>query len=253
MMDFKDMNVVITGSSSGIGKAAAESYLKYGANVIIHGASLIGEDVAREFNERYDSRAVFISADLTRMDEVRYLYEEAVRTFGRIDILVNCAGIVPAGTVLDFDEKDFDEAFDLNVKSVFFLSGMFLEHMLGNGGGNIVNIASIAGLIGPKNRALYSATKGAVISLTRAMAMDHADTGVRINCICPGMVSSPSLERRIAATDDPEETRRIFTDNIPMKHIGKAEEIAEVICFVTSRKNSFMTGSVINVDGGAGL
>ncbi|MBR4421862.1 MAG: SDR family oxidoreductase, partial [Erysipelotrichaceae bacterium] len=163
------------------------------------------------------------------------------------------AGIVPAGTVLDFSEKDFDKAFDVNVKSVFFLSKMFLEHMLENGRGNIVNIASIAGLIGPKNRALYSASKGAVISLTRAMAMDHADTGVRINCICPGMVYSPSLEKRIEATDDPEETYRIFRNIIPMKRIGTVEEIAQAVLFVTGDENSFMTGSIINVDGGAGL
>ncbi|MBR5755401.1 MAG: SDR family oxidoreductase [Erysipelotrichaceae bacterium] len=252
-MDYRSTNVVVTGSSAGIGKATAESYMKNGANVIIHGASLKGEEVARELNEKYDSKATFIRADLAKMEDVRYLYEESVRTLGKVDILVNCAGIVPAGTVLDFSEKDFDEAFDVNVKSVFFLSKMFLEHMLENGRGNIVNIASIAGLIGPKNRALYSASKGAVISLTRAMAMDHADTGVRINCICPGMVYSPSLEKRIEATDDPEETYRIFRNNIPMKRIGTVEEIAQAVLFVTGDENSFMTGSIINVDGGAGL
>ncbi|MBR4462238.1 MAG: SDR family oxidoreductase [Erysipelotrichaceae bacterium] len=247
------MNVVVTGSSAGIGKASAELYMKYGANVVIHGASSKGEAVAEELNGKYEGKAVFIQADLKNMEEVRFLYEESLRLFGHIDILVNCAGIVPAGTVLDFDESAFDEVFAINVRSMFFLSQLFVEHMLQNKTGNIVNIGSIAGLIGPKNRALYAATKGAVISLTRAMASDYADTGIRINCVCPGMVYSPSLQERIAATPDPEETYRIFQNNIPMKRIGSIEEIAETVCFVSSKENSFMTGSIVTVDGGASL
>lgn len=252
-MNFQNKNVVITGSSAGIGKACAELYMRSGANVIINGASYNGRDVAQELDERYEGKAVFIQADLSNMSDVEYLYEQSLKEFGKIDILVNCAGVVPVGTVLDLTEKDFDEVFDLNVKSIFFLSKMFLEHMIEHGSGNIVNIASIAGLIGPKNRALYSASKGAIISLTRAMAADHADTGVRINCICPGMVYSPSLKKRIENTEDPEKTFRDFSDNIPVKRIGTAEEIAQMVCFVSSDENSFMTGSIVTVDGGASL
>ncbi len=252
-MDFRNKNVVITGSSAGIGKAAAESYMKYGANVIINGASFVGSKVAAELNDRYEGEAAFIRADLRRMEDVRYLYEESMRIFGNIDILVNCAGIVPSGTVLDFDEEDYEEAFAVNVRSVFFLSQLYVEHMLKNGSGNIVNIGSIAGLIGPRNRALYATTKGAIISLTRAMASDFADTGIRINCICPGMVDSPSLRQRIADAPDPEKTRQNFQNGIPMKRIGSVEEIAEMICFVSSKENGFMTGSVITIDGGASL
>lgn len=252
-MNFINRNILITGSSAGIGMASAELFLKSGATVIVNGASLNGEKVAEEFNEKYGGRAIFIRADVSKVNECQRLYEESIKYCGSIDVLVNCAGIVPVGTLLDFDEEEFDKAFDTNVKSAFFLSQVVAKGMIKRGSGIIVNVASIAGLTGPKNRALYSATKGALISLTRAMASDFAGTGVRVNCVCPGMVYSPSLKRRIDNTDNPEKTHQIFVSNIPIKHIGSVEEIAESICFAASFENSFMTGSIITVDGGASL
>lgn len=252
-MNFKNKNIIITGSSAGIGKASAELYMSLGANVIINGASCNGLKVAEELNKKYEGKAIFIQADVSKIDNCQRLFNEAIKEFKTIDILVNCAGIVPAGTLLDFDENDFDEAFDINVKSAFFLSQLVIKHMIENKKGVIVNVGSIAGLIGPKNRALYSATKGAIISLTRAMASDFAETGVRINCVCPGMVYSPSLKKRIDETDNPEQTHRTFENNIPIKRIGQVEEIAQTICFASSDENSFMTGSIITVDGGASL
>lgn len=252
-MDFTNKNILVTGSSAGIGMASAELFLRSGATVIINGASLNDEKVVEDFNKKYGNRAVFIRADVSKVSECQKLYNESIKKLANIDVLVNCAGIVPVGTLLDFDEEDFDKAFDTNVRSTFFLSQLFVKDMVKRGSGIIVNVASIAGLKGPKNRALYSATKGAIISLTRAMASDFAYSGVRVNCVCPGMVYSPSLEKRINNTENPEKTRCDFVSNIPVGHIGTVEEVAESVCFAASFENSFMTGSIITVDGGASL
>lgn len=253
-MNFSNKNIIITGSSAGIGKASAELFIKQGANVIINGASLNGQKVQEELKEKYpSSKVIFVQADVSKISECEKLFNKAIEEFKTIDVLVNCAGIVPSGTVLDFSEEEYDEAFDINVKSTFFLSKLVVKHMIENKKGVICNVGSIAGLIGPKNRALYSATKGAIISLSRAMASDYAGTGVRINCVCPGMVYSPSLKKRIDATDDPEKTHKQFEEAIPIKRIGQVEEIAQTICFACSEENSFMTGSIITVDGGASL
>lgn len=252
-MNFSNKNIIITGSSAGIGKASAEMFMSYGANVVINGASLNGMKVAEELNSKYSSKAIFIQADISKVEECKKLFDESVKQLGKIDVLVNCAGIVPAGTILDFNEDEYNEAFDINVKGTFFMSQLLVEHFLENGKGNIVNVGSIAGLIGPKNRALYSATKGAMISLSRSLASDYADKNIRVNCVCPGMVYSPSLKQRIDNTENPELTHKQFENNVPIKRIGSVEEIAANICFVASDENSYMTGSIITIDGGASL
>lgn len=252
-MNFSNKNIIITGSSAGIGKASAEMFMSYGANVVINGASLNGKKVAEELNCKYSSKAIFIQADISKVEECEKLFNESLKQLGKIDVLVNCAGIVPVGTVLDFDEEEYNNAFDINVKGTLFMSQLLIKHFLENGKGNIVNVGSIAGLIGPKNRALYSATKGAMISFTRALASDFVDKNIRVNCVCPGMVYSPSLEERINNTENPEVTLEQFKNNIPIKRIGTVEEIAANICFVASDENSYMTGSIITIDGGASL
>ena len=252
-MNFKNKNIIITGSSAGIGKATAELFMSCGGNVVINGSSLNGKEVSEELNKKYSSKAIFVRADVSKVEECKKLFDESIKEFKTIDILVNCAGIVPSGTILDFKEEDYDKAFDINVKGTFFISQILIKHFLENGRGNIVNVGSIAGLIGPKNRALYSATKGAIISLTRAIASDYADKNIRVNCVCPGMVYSPSLEKRINDTKDSNLTHEQFKNNIPIKRIGTVEEIANNICFIASDENSFMTGSIISIDGGASL
>ena len=252
-MNFRNKNIIISGSSAGIGKASAELFLGNGGNVVINGSSETGREVAEELDRKYERRALFVQADLSTVEGCRKLFDTAIKELGQIDVLVNCAGIVPEGTVLDFDEEDYDRAFNTNVKSAFFLSKLCAEHMVENGKGVIVNVGSVAGLIGPRNRALYAATKGAVISLSRAMASDLADKNVRVNCVCPGMTDSPSLEKRIQGSDDPIKTRKQFENGIPIRRIGTAEEIAQCICFAASEENGFMTGSIITVDGGTSL
>lgn len=252
-MKLKNKKVIITGSSAGIGLATASLFLKEGAYVVINGSSDNGKKVCADLKKKYGERVIFIKADVSKMEDVNKLYKETLKKFKDIDILINCAGIVPEGTVLDVNEEEYDKAFDINVKGAFFLSKLVSKYFLEKGEGNIINVGSIAGIIGPKNRALYSATKGALISLTRAMASDFADKNIRVNCVCPGMVHSPSLQKRIDASKDPKETLKNFKNNIPIKRIGDAKEIATTILFMASDENKFMTGSIINVDGGASL
>lgn len=252
-MKLKNKKAIITGSSAGIGKATAELFLKEGAYVVINGSSNNGQKVCNELKNKYGEKVTFIKADISSNDECEKLINKTIKKFNGLDILVNCAGIVPEGTVLDFNENDYQKAFDINVKGTFFLSQLACTFFLKQKKGNIINIGSIAGMVGPKNRALYSATKGAVISLTRAMAADFADKNIRVNCVCPGMVYSPSLKKRIESSENPKLTEKNFANNIPQKRIGNAKEIAQSILFLAIDDIEFMTGSVITVDGGASL
>lgn len=252
-MKLKNKKVIITGSSAGIGEATAKLFLKEGASVIINGSSDNGNKVYNKLKKKYKNKVYFIKADISDIDDCKKLIKQSIDYLKGLDVLINCAGIVPEGTILDFDEQDYQKAFDINVKGAFFLSQLVSKYFLKQGKGNIINVGSIAGLIGPKNRALYSATKGAIISLTRAMASDFADKNIRVNCICPGMVYSPSLEKRINNSKDPKLTKKNFENNIPQKRIGSVEEIAQGILFLAIDDVKFMTGSVVTIDGGASL
>ena len=248
-MDFTNRVVLVTGSSTGIGLETARLFHQSGASVVINGASERGWDIAKQFGVR----ALFLRADVGQVEQCRQLVKDTICAFGRLDVLVNNAGIVPVGTVQDVDEADFDQAFSVNVKSAFFLSQYAVAEMKRQGGGVIINIASVAGLIGPKNRALYSATKGAMISLTRAMASDHAKDNIRVNCVCPGMVKSESLIQRINAMPDPIAAEANFKNAIPIGRIGNVTEIAHMILTAASQETGFMTGSILTIDGGASL
>jgi len=248
-MKFSDQAVLITGSSSGIGYEAAKLFIQHGARVAINGRSPAGVKAA----EALGNRAIFLRGDVGNMEDCEQLVAETIRAFGRLDILVNNAGLVPVGVAAEIDEPAFDRAFAVNVKAAFFLSKLAIEHMKGHRGGAIVNTGSIAGLIGPKNRALYSATKGALISMTRAMAADHAGDNIRVNCVCPGMVWSDSLAQRIATTPDPASTEDGFRNAIPVGRIGNPSEAAFMILVAASNEAGFMTGSILTIDGGASL
>jgi 2-keto-3-deoxy-L-fuconate dehydrogenase len=166
---------------------------------------------------------------------------------GPVDILVNCAGYVHHGTILDCDEKDWDFSFGLNARSMFVMCKAFLPAMLENGGGSIVNIASVAGV---PNRFAYGASKAAVIGLTRSVAKDFVAQGVRCNSICPGTVQSPSLNDRINALDDPVQARKDFIARQPMGRLGETTEIADLALFLASDESKFITGTEMIIDGG---
>ncbi|MGV1873594.1 SDR family oxidoreductase [Agrobacterium rosae] len=237
--DFTGQTVVITAAGQGIGRATAERFIELGARVI-----------ATDINEA--ALATLTQAE-TRVLNV--LDGDAVKTFateiGRADVLFNCAGFVHSGTILDCDEKDWDFSFDLNVKAMYRTCRAFLPAMLEKGKGAIVNMSSVASSVkGVPNRFAYTASKAAVIGLTKSIASDFVTKGIRCNAICPGTVDSPSLHDRLRATGNYEQALADFIARQPMGRIAKAEEIAALVTYLASDEAGFTTGQAHVIDGG---
>ncbi|OHV75556.1 SDR family oxidoreductase [Ensifer sp. LCM 4579] len=235
---------VITAAAQGIGRATAEAFSREGASVI-----------ATDVNEEKLGELAAQGIDVAPLDVLRgeAISEFAART-GAIDILFNCAGFVHAGTILDVTEKDYDFAFDLNVKSMYRMIRAFLPGMVERGGGSIINMSSVAGVpMGVPNRFAYSASKAAVIGLTKSVAIDFIGKGVRCNAIAPGTVQSPSLEERMRAQGNYEEARAAFVSRQPMGRLGTPEEIAALAVYLASDAAAYTTGHVHVIDGGMSL
>jgi 2-keto-3-deoxy-L-fuconate dehydrogenase len=237
---------VCTAAGAGIGQATAIAFAREGARVIatdVNEASLAGLESAgiaeREKLDVLDGQAV----------------EALARRLGAVDVLFNAAGFVHHGTILDCSDKDWDFSFDLNVKSMHRTIKAFLPGMLARGRGSIVNIASTVGASkSAPNRYVYSATKAAVVGLTKAVAMDFIAKGIRCNCICPGTIATPSLEQRIKAlgaqVGGVDKARRMFIERQPMGRLGTPEEMAHVAVYLASDESAYTTGSAIFSDGG---
>lgn len=248
MFDFHGMTVIVTGSGAGMGREAAKLFAKYGADVVVNSLSDSAKGTQEEIVNAGGS-AVFVQADVGRQADCRRLIDAAVETYGRIDVLVNAAGIVVDGSVETADMDDWDRSMDTNVKSVFMLSRFAMPYLKATRG-SIVNVASVAALKGLKNRAIYSATKGAMIALSQSMAAEHIAEGVRVNCVSPGTVLSPSLQGRIDRTEDPQAALAGFVSRQPMGRLGTSEEVAKAIVFAAGQGIGFMSGANIVVDGG---
>lgn len=248
MFDFHDMTVIVTGSGAGMGREAAKLFAAYGANVVVNSLSDSCEG-AREEIAASGGSVIAVQADVGTMAGCEQIIGKTVEKFGRIDVLVNAAGIVVDGSVETADLDDWDRSMNTNVKSVFMLSRLAMPY-LRETKGSIVNVASVAALTGLKNRAIYSATKGAMIALSQSMAAEHVGEGVRINCVSPGTVLSPSLQGRIDRTDDPAQAMANFVARQPLGRLGTSEEVAKAIVFAAANGIGFMTGANIVVDGG---
>ncbi|MBJ3761839.1 SDR family oxidoreductase [Maribius pontilimi] len=234
---------LVTAAGAGIGRASAEALAARGASVIatdIDGAAI--EDLAST-TENITARKL----DVMDADAVSALVAEV----SPVQILVNCAGWVHSGSILDCDEAAWDRSFDLNAKAMYRVTKAVLPGMLKTGSGSIVNIASIvSSLKGAPNRFAYGASKAAIIGMTKAIAADFVKDGVRCNAICPGTVESPSLKDRLAATGDYEKAHAEFTARQPMGRLGKPEEIAEMVCYLAGDLSAFTTGQAFAIDGG---
>ncbi|HIE24055.1 MAG TPA: SDR family oxidoreductase [Candidatus Korarchaeota archaeon] len=246
-MSLKDKVAIITGAGSGIGRATALLFAEEGANVVICDIAEEGAKVCEEIMEK-GGEATFIKADVSKAKDVINLIRKTVDKYGRVDILVNNAGIPSHGTVLDISEAEWDRVLNVNLKGAFLCSKYAVPEMIKGGGGVIVNVASVIGLIGGKGEAAYCASKGGLIALTKALALDFAEHKIRVNCVCPGSVETPMREM-IMAQKTPEE-RKAAELKIPIKRVARPEEIARVILFLASEGSSYMTGSVLVVDGG---
>ena len=235
----KGKKVVITAAGQGIGRATAERFVALGANVI-----------ATDINAQSLSTLKGATTEILNVTDADAVADFAART-GTIDILFNCAGIVHAGTILDCNEKDWDFAFELNVKAQFRMCKAFLPGMLAQSYGNIINMASVASsLKGVANRFAYMASKAAVVGLTKSIAADYVTKGIRCNAICPGTVDSPSLHDRLRATGDYDKALAEFIARQPMGRVGKPEEVAALVTYLASDEAGFTPGQTHVIDGG---
>jgi len=239
---------VITGAKMGIGLATAARFVADGAKVVLADIRDATEEADRLSGE--GDAATFVEADVSSAASVEALVQATLATYGRLDILVNNAGIELARTVPDTTEADWDRLMAVNLKGVFLCSRAALAVMRRQREGAIVNVASELGLVGGSEIAAYSASKGGVVQLTKSMAIDHASEGIRVNCVAPGPVATPLLEAIIASAENPERERHSILSKTLLKRLAEPAEIASVIAFLASGEASYMTGSVVVVDGG---
>lgn len=236
---------LVTAAAQGIGRATAIAFAREGATVW-------ATDVDLRKLEDLEAVPGIRTQRLDVLDEAEI--DAVTRDIGRVDVLFNCAGFVANGTILDCTAKEWDFSFGLNVRSMFVLTKAVLPGMLAAGRGAIVNIASVASSVkGVPNRFAYSASKGAVIALTKSIAVDFVGKGIRCNAICPGTVDTPSLQDRINTAADPVEARRAFIARQPMGRLANAGEIAELAVYLASDESAFMTGQAVVIDGGYSL
>ena len=240
----KNKRTLITAAGQGIGLSTALAFANEGAEVV---ATDINPDTLNSLsneNPRIETRLL----DVTKPEEIQQAAEET----GPIDVLFNCAGFVHHGTILDCEENDWEFSFNLNVRSMYRMIRAFLPAMLEAGGGNIINMSSVASsVMGVPNRFVYGASKAAVIGLTKSVAKDYIKQGIRCNAICPGTVESPSLQERIKAQGgNLEEVRAAFIARQPIGRIGTPEEIAAIALYLASDESAYTTGVAFSIDGG---
>lgn len=250
MITLTDKIALVTGTGSGIGSAIAECFAEAGAIVFAsdRDEAAAQQTAARicEAGHRAESFALDVSEESACLAAVRVVMEKC----GRCDVLVNNAGIGHVGTIMTTKPEDLERLWKVNVLGMYHLSRAVLPSMIEHGKGSIVNIASIAGLMGMEARFAYTTTKHAVVGMTRAMAMDHGTTGVRINCICPGRVRTPFVDAMLRQYENPDDYLRQMESPHAMKRMAAPSEIASAALYLASDAASFVTGSAMTVDGG---
>lgn len=251
-MRLKDKISIITGSGSGIGKSSALLFAKEGATVIVNDISEENGRATVEEIKKNGGHAIFIKTDVTDSVEVKGMVQKVIDTYGKIDILFNNAGISGVGTVHETTEELWDRVVDVNVKGVFLPCKYVIPHMLENKNGNIINMSSCVAELGLMRRAVYSATKGAVLALTKAMQVDYAPYNIRVNALLPGTILTPFVEDYLRTSyEDPEEGLNTIKKRQLSGDLGRPEDVANAALFLASDESKFMMGSPLYIDGGA--
>ncbi len=247
---FSGKTVLITGGTSGIGLAAARLFLASGARVAILGRDLNKGTVAvMELSSASGQTPDFFCGDVTQVGDCERILREVAERFGRLDVLVNSAGEYLEKSIDDMSEAEFDQIMAVNLKGTYFMAKAAVPALKVSRGA-VVNVSSDAGLNGNVNCTAYCAAKGGVTLFTKALALELAPHGVRVNCVCPGDIATPLLDRQVSAAANPEEYRREMESVYPLGRIGTPEEVAGVILFLASDAASFVTGAAWAVDGG---
>jgi len=250
-MEVKNKIVIVTGAGSGIGKATAIHFAKHGATVVVSDRKSESANKVVELIVKDGGTALQIEADVTNFEAVENLVAQTVKEFGRLDVIVNNAGIGP--NLLRTHEatlQDWNQVIAVNQTGVFYCMKVALGQFLKQGGGNIINIASLAGLKASPNNISYSASKFAVVGMTKSAAMEYATKNIRVNAVCPGYTESALLDQLIAAKPEMD---AVLKSVIPMERYGKAEEIADAVVWLASENTKFITGQTLTLDGGTSL
>ncbi len=256
-MKLENQVAVITGAGSGIGKAAAQLFAKEGARVAVVDLDPRGGEQTVRTISAEGGQAMFIQTDVTKAQMIEEAVSKIVAQFGKIDILYNCAGVDifvlfpnADGTVVGTGEVEWDTLLDINLKGTFLFCKYVLPHMMKQKRGVVLNMGSDYGIVGGLASAAYCASKGGIVLLTKQMALDYAPFNIRVNCICPTNAETPLNDKGLAATGDPEGTRRSLLSLIPLGRFARPEEIAKAALYLASDDGSFVTGTAFSIDGG---
>ena len=249
MKRFESKVVIVTGATAGIGYVTAKRFAAEGANVACvgrnseRGTALVNQILA------HSGRALFLRADVRNNEQVMAVVDQVAQRFGRIDVLFNNAGVELIRACAETTEEDWDLTLDTNLKSAFLFSKYSIP-WLKQSRGNIVNNASSIGLVGSPNYTAYCASKGGLVLFTKSLALECAPWKIRVNCVCPGAINTPMLDREIAHFPDKEAVVRSITDEAPLQKIATPDEVASVVLFLASDEASYVTGASYSVDGG---
>ncbi len=249
-MRLKNKVALITGGNSGIGRATAVLFAREGAKVALTGRDEERGKLVVEEIGKISGTAIFIRSDVRIAEDCRQAVDKTLRQFGRLDILFNNAGVFYPHTVIDCPEEEWDMTIDVNLKGTYLMSKLALPAMIAQGGGVIINNSSGWGISGGSEAASYCASKGGVVLLTKAMAIDHGRQGIRVNCLCPGDVDTPMLPADAKLRKMEWKDYLSEASNRPLGRIGTPDEIARAALFLATEDSSFITGAVLAVDGG---
>ena len=251
-MQVKDKVVIVTGAGSGIGAASAKLFAQHGAKVVSSDINIDNAQITAKHIRDNGGEAIAVKTNVTKYEEVQHLINHTVEYFGRLDTIVNNAGIGPKSMVKTHEHtmEDWDNVIAVNQTGVFYCMKLALEKMVEQGSGSIVNIASLAGLKASGKNLSYSASKFAVVGMTKSAALEYGKNNIRVNAVCPGYTESALLDQLLDA--DPR-AGDFLKSMVPMKRFGKAEEIAEAVVWLASDNTSFITGQTIVLDGGISL
>jgi NAD(P)-dependent dehydrogenase (short-subunit alcohol dehydrogenase family) len=241
---------VITGGGTGIGQAIALAFAREGAQVAVAGRRKEKLDATVGLLQQAGCAALALECDVTKAADTLRLVKSAEDAFGKVNVLVNNAGALSVSTIENISGEDWDRVMATNIKGPFLLSRAALPAMRRAGGGSIINVGSVLGIVAIRDRAAYCASKGGVTMLTRAMALDHAHDNIRVNCVCPSIVESDMTQNLFAETEAGRQAREGRLASIPLGRFGKPADIAGLAVFLASDESSWMTGTVIPVDGG---
>ena len=241
--------IILTGAAGGIGRATVERLADEGARLVLSDREAAVADVAAAIVAA-GGEAIAVVADVTVAAQVARIAEAATTAFGGVDVLVNNHGAIVGRSFLETTEEDWVRVHDVVLKSVFLVSSAIIPLMLGRAGASVVNIASVGGVIALRNMSAYGAAKAGVVHLSKCMAIDLAEQGIRVNAICPGVIDTPQPRQFAATLPDPEAAFAAFEPLHPLGRLGRPDEVADAICYLASDRSSFVTGSALIVDGG---